>query len=1269
MPPLALFRFNKKTLFLALMLLAVGLLVTSVAYWNFREYQITLVEQQVENESHILQQKIDVFRNITDLLANNPLLIGLDALSLPRQKIAAFVYLKQIQHMGSIIDVYILDSKGTCILATNRHFEGINYSYRPDFSQAVSSGWGSYIATDVTSGRLGLYLSQRLDQGAATGRVVVINVDPFALLQGGRSSKEHADKTFPAVLPESGLISQNGILAAPTMPGLWAIDNSIFRKICLQENHQVNEKTIQNIGFRSGTWDHLRRTGSFRTSFLKKSYQLYLKPIIPDSLYYLYSSVKGRSVEGLPVLRYTVFLLIGSFLLALFPLIASTLSLERQNQRLNKKELELQRERHLKDVHLSRLKAVIEHHKDGFWIMEPDTYTVESVNPTLCTFLGLDADDLIGKSPAELFTSEDVPKVYGRNGLFHADTASLKTDLRGGDGRPIPVYIEARLLRDENKTPLFRYAFITDLRQQIKNLEKIRLLEAAVEQSANSIVITNISGHIEYINPAFTRISGYSQEETLGQNSKVLNSGLQDADFYQQMWKTISVGKVWHGRFCNKKKNGELYWEDAVIAPVRDNDNRITHFVAVKNDITDKVRIEKQLQDKLEELEIIVQHAGAGIVYVKKRKLIGVNNAAAAIIGLEVEQLIDKDIKLLFPSQQHYADFTKNHYADLRMGKIIDIKYQTKNVAGEKIWVRMIGRSVDHNNLDESGAVWILQDMTNIYSYQQQLKNATHVAEEASVAKSNFLANMSHEIRTPMNAIIGMTRLVKATRLDDEQTKFLNRIETSSNMLLEILNGILDFSKIEAGQMILEQQPFLMESLLDGAYSTMITLAREKNLVLTLDRDENVPAAVIGDIVRLNQVLINLIGNAIKFTDQGGVTVGVCLDEQHSTLDQCALHFTVKDTGIGISKDKQQHLFESFQQADNSVSRRFGGTGLGLAISRQLVQLMGGQLIVDSEEFMGSTFSFTIFLRSCPPQDVYQSYILENSQQTLIADYKILLVEDNEANRELEILLLKAYGQSVLIAENGLLALNTLATEQVDIILMDVQMPEMDGITATKVIRAIEQGKEPEVKLPQHLLSRLKKNVFNNHIPIIAITAHALASDRNRCLDAGMDAYLTKPFQPEQVMAALQQCSFTENSIEPVEKPKKKPLPVDRQRRGEKSKKKDILERVRHHFTQTYKLAPEQVEQMLATSIQSIVDQLNRAKQGLDKNDLNELAAAAHTMKGNLLNMGLQRCADISARIEQEARTGNAQPYQQWLADLQAQLEIVLLYKTSNILK
>ncbi len=478
-----------------------------------------------------------------------------------------------------------------------------------------------------------------------------------------------------------------------------------------------------------------------------------------------------------------------------------------------------------------------------------------------------------------------------------------------------------------------------------------------------------------------------------------------------------------------------------------------------------------------------------------------INKAYCETYGVSPEDREGSDYKTIFPAE--LSGLFREVYGKVyRTGETAKLDYSMTLHNGKKVFnEQSISLRRDAQGTPV-GFMVVLRDCFERKQNELELVKARRAAETASQTKGEFLANMSHEIRTPLNGVIGMLELASDTNLTPEQREFLEMAQSAANSLLVVINDILDFSKIEAGKLELERTEFDLSEVMAEAVSIAGLTALKKGLELGAELASDVPRFLLGDPIRLKQVLLNLIGNAVKFTQHGQVKVRVQLERMQD--GKAELKFSVTDSGIGIPPEKQQVIFEAFSQADASTTRKFGGTGLGLAICSRIVQVMGGNIWVESEMGQGTTFHFTAALEIAnspslkPAEPVVIDHVPEQSRKL-----KILLAEDNLINQKLAVRVLEKLGHAVVVAATGFETLAKLKEQPFDLVLMDVQMPEMDGFTATAAIRVHEE----ETKI---------------RIPIVAMTAHAMKGDRERCLKAGMDDYIAKPISTDTIKATIE---------------------------------------------------------------------------------------------------------------------------------------------------
>ncbi|MBK8522947.1 MAG: response regulator [Betaproteobacteria bacterium] len=654
------------------------------------------------------------------------------------------------------------------------------------------------------------------------------------------------------------------------------------------------------------------------------------------------------------------------------------------------------------------------------------------------------------------------------------------------------------------------------LKQQEDQIqESNRFLNSLTDALGEGVVATDAEGRCTFMNAEAERLLGWHRDEVVG---KVVHdlmhfqtaTGIPMDKEECPMHSSLVSGHVFRSDLdAFTRKDGSLFPVSVVSMPIYQGE-QFVGTVAAFQDITERRRDEEYLLATSSRLSALIESMQAGVLVEDEHgKVVITNQTFCDAFGLEVPstELIGAQAQTLMlqcagmsGDPQGYVSLTARLLADgaptlahelqLINGRVLELDY-----VPIYLFPAMPQRE------DCRGHLWLFRDITERKLVDAEIRQARAAAEQANSAKSDFLANMSHEIRTPMNGVIGMTDLALDTELTPQQRDYLEMVKASADALLVIINDILDFSKIEAGKLEIEKIGFSIRQELVQTLKPLQFRAEQKGLTLDYFVDPLVPEVLVGDSIRLRQILINLVGNALKFTEQGGLSVRVVLAAKSE--DDVELHFAVRDTGIGIVQEKQAGIFEAFSQADGSITRRFGGTGLGLAICHKLVTMMNGRIWVVSAVGQGSTFHFTLRLGVGDAATVAAA-----TAAAVVPELRalhVLLVEDNLINQRLGVTLLERRGHCVRVAGNGEEALAALAGEKFDVVLMDIQMPVMGGFEATRRIRA------QEVQSGAHQV-------------IVAMTANAMQGDRERCLAEGMDGYVSKPVRADDLFSTLAAC-------------------------------------------------------------------------------------------------------------------------------------------------
>ena len=626
------------------------------------------------------------------------------------------------------------------------------------------------------------------------------------------------------------------------------------------------------------------------------------------------------------------------------------------------------------------------------------------------------------------------------------------------------------------------------------------LRERTLNQHA-IVSATDVHGTITYVNDLFCEINGMAPHQLLGENHRIIASGIHPRAFYTGMWEAISQGHTWHGEICNRSPvTGQAYWVAATIVPFLDANGLPKEYISVRTDITKRKKLEQELAHERSFLESITANLGKGVMVLdREERCTFLNPEAERLLGWTLAQLKGQPLhgKMYFCASQPEGEDAPACPACLcyALQECVSFDMQDDLVLVHKERGSFPAAMTVSPLFEDGvlrGCVAVFHDITQHKRHEAELRQAKEQAEQASQARSSFLANMSHEIRTPLNAILGFTEALLDTPLNPQQQRQLTTVRQSGRTLLGLLNDILDTAKLEKGALQLEVRDFSLRQLCQQLVDMLSLEAGKKALSLHLDYPPEEPEFFQGDALRIHQVLLNLLSNAIKFTAIGSVTLHVRQGPEQW------LHVQVQDTGIGMTAEQLSRVFTPFAQADASTTRRFGGTGLGTTIARQLVELMHGRLQVSSIPNQGTCF--TVCLPLPPGQPVAATPMLAS---VALPPLRILAVDDVPENLELLQLVLARDGHQVTLASGGQAALALLKAQAFDVVLLDLHMPDIDGFAVTTQWRAwqAQQGQAPT--------------------PVIALSASVLLQDRQQAFDVGMNGFAQKPLSVPCLQAEI----------------------------------------------------------------------------------------------------------------------------------------------------
>jgi PAS domain S-box-containing protein len=746
-----------------------------------------------------------------------------------------------------------------------------------------------------------------------------------------------------------------------------------------------------------------------------------------------------------------------------------------------------------------KYKSLVESTSDIIWETNAEGFYTY-VSPQFENILGYKPDDVLGKTPYNFISDDLLSEINSRNESSPRSTLPfylLVNKFKHRDGHLVHVETSGVPVNDIAGKLMGYRGVSRDISKRHLAEKELLKFSAVVQQSPNTIIITDLSGKMEYINPAGCSTSGYSFEELIGKNPSIFKSGETSIETYKSLWSTIKAGNEWKGLFHNKRKNGEYFYESASILPIKDSDGTITNYIGIKEDISKRLQAEVALKESEERYRELFEASPDAIILadIETGMLIDANTAACTMLGRTLDEIRELHQTMIHPAR--YIDFSKKSFHEhAKRDQHIDNQHSTENIIlrsdGSEIPVEVLSNTVTLNGrLILQG---VFRNIAERKQAREDLLKAKENAEASDRLKSAFLQNITHELRTPLNGIIGFSEMI--TQMDsskEDRIEFNKMIKKSSARLINTITNYMDISMIVSGVSEINKTPFSIRQLLTKIIDQTVEACNIRNLQLDIiKKTDDDDIEILTDEILLTKIFNHLIDNAIKFTKEGSITIAYALKEgQH--------HFSVIDTGRGISDETMPVIFDIFRQADISASREYEGSGLGLSIARGFVKQLGGEIWIESTNAHGSTFCFTIPAKLSTTNEIKLNQKLAEEDQ-LIA----VVAEDDDSNyKYLEIVLKKA-SFKVVRSKNGLETVDICHNlPNISVLLTDMKMPGMDGFESTRLIREI---------LPD--------------LPIIALSGLISSEDESAARLAGCNEYIVKPVSKIKLLKTIDNLLF-----------------------------------------------------------------------------------------------------------------------------------------------